>query len=231
MDAWGEYISHEIDISKKLDADFNFPKIHLISLWAEQVCRYGALQQYSAVRQEQAHKTNLKDGWNASNHNLNYLPQIIIFQRRIQCFEIRKRNLQALAQHRENSAAACKVLSSGADLASPLSPHSYAKPQFMRTQNHRDGKCPDAMKKNFTASLNNVEEATHYAAIFSGMREIIQHKSCNKRYILDEQLHAMELCIYHGINVPVEGLEDECISQMCGCTGSQSLRGGDRLNE
>jgi len=68
------------------------------------------LQKYSAEIHEQAHKTNLKDGWNASNHNLNYLPQVITFQRRILCFEIRVLNLQAIAQRQENSAAACKVL-------------------------------------------------------------------------------------------------------------------------
>jgi len=38
MNAWQDYISHEIDISKELDADFNFPKIHLMSHWAEQIC-------------------------------------------------------------------------------------------------------------------------------------------------------------------------------------------------
>jgi hypothetical protein len=31
MNAWREYISNEIDISKEFDADFNFPKIHLMS--------------------------------------------------------------------------------------------------------------------------------------------------------------------------------------------------------
>jgi hypothetical protein len=122
MNAWWDNISHEIDISKELDADFIFPKIHWMSHWAEQVGRFGALQQYSAERHEQAHKTNLKAGWNASNHNLNYLPQVITFQRRILCFEIRLLILQALAQRRENSAAACKVLPSGADLAAPQSP-------------------------------------------------------------------------------------------------------------
>jgi hypothetical protein len=83
MNASRDYISHKIDISKELDADFNFPKIHLMSHWAEQIRRYGPLQQYSAERHEQAHKTNLKDGWNASNDNLNYLPQVITFQHRI----------------------------------------------------------------------------------------------------------------------------------------------------
>jgi len=215
MNAWWDYISHEIDIFQELVADFNFPMIHLMSHWAEQIRRYGALQQYSAERHEQAHKTNLKDGWNTSNRNLNNLPQVITFQRRILCFEMRQLNLQALAQCRENSAAACKVVPSGADLAAPMSLKSYAKPDFMGPQNRRDGKHPDAMINDFRALLDNTQDATQRAAIFSGMREIIKHKSRNKTYILDEQLHAMELCINHGIKVQDEGLEGELTSQMC----------------
>jgi hypothetical protein len=53
----------------------------LMSHWVEQIWWYGALQQYSAERHDVAHKTNLKDCWKASNHNLNYLPQVITFQR------------------------------------------------------------------------------------------------------------------------------------------------------
>jgi len=41
----------------------------------------------------------------------------------------------------------------------------------------------------------------------------------------------MELCIHHGNKVEVEGLHGERISQMCRCTGSQSWRGGDQLND
>jgi len=205
--------------------------IHLMCHWAKQIRQYGALQQYSAERHEQGHKTNLKTGWNTSNYCLNFLPQVITFQRRILCLEIRELNLQAFAQHRENSAAACKVLPSGADLAAPLIPQSYAKPKFMGPQNRCDGKHPDAMIKDFRAFLNNTQDATHRAAIYSGMRECIKHKSHNKTYILDEQLHAIELCIYHGIKVQVEGVEGELISQMCRFTGSQSWRGGDQRND
>jgi hypothetical protein len=121
MNACQDYLGHEIDISEESDADFNFPNIHLMSHWAEHVRRYGALQHYSAERHEEAHKTNLNNGWNASNHNLNYSPQVLNFQGRILCFEIRELNLQALAQCSENSAAHCKVFPSGADLAAPLS--------------------------------------------------------------------------------------------------------------
>jgi hypothetical protein len=88
MNASRDDISQEIEVSKELDSNFNFRKIQLMSEWVEQIRRYGALQQYSAERHKQADKTNLKDCWNASNHNLNYLPQVITFQRRIVCFEI-----------------------------------------------------------------------------------------------------------------------------------------------
>jgi hypothetical protein len=37
MNAWRDYISHEIDVSKELDANFKIPKIHLMSHWAEQI--------------------------------------------------------------------------------------------------------------------------------------------------------------------------------------------------
>jgi len=50
------------------------------------------------------------------------------------------------------------------------------------------------------------------------------HKTRNNMYISDEQLHATELCISHGIKVQVQGLHVESISQMCRCTGSQSWR-------
>ena len=53
---WQDHISHEIDVSKELDADFNSPMIHLMSHWVEQIRRYGTLKQYSAERHEQAHK-------------------------------------------------------------------------------------------------------------------------------------------------------------------------------
>jgi hypothetical protein len=102
---------------------------------------------------------NLKDGWNASNQNLNYLPQVITFQRRILCFEIRQRNLQAPAQRRENSTAACKVLHSGADLVAPQSPQSSAKPEVMGPQNFRDGKHPDALINDIRALLDITQDA------------------------------------------------------------------------
>jgi hypothetical protein len=50
MAGWRDYISHEIDVSKKLDANFIFPKIHLIPHWVKQNGRYKTLQLDSAER-------------------------------------------------------------------------------------------------------------------------------------------------------------------------------------
>jgi len=223
MNAWRDYISHEIDVSKALDAELNILMIHLRSHWVEQIRWYVTLQQYSAKRHEQAHKTNLKDGWKASNHNLNYLLQVITFQRRILCFQIRDLNLQVFAQRQEHSTSAWKVLPSGADLAAPLSSQSYAKPEFMGPQNRGDGKHTDGMIKDFKALLDDTQDATHHVAKYSGRQELIKHKSRNRTYISDDQLCTMELCVYHGINVQVEGLDGECISQMC---DTQEARAG-----
>jgi hypothetical protein len=86
------------------------------------------------------------------------------------------------------------------------------------------------MIKVFSALLDNTQDTTHCVVIYCGTREFIKHKSRNKMYILDEQLHTMELCIYHGNKVQVEGLDGERKSQRCRCTRSQSWRGGDRRN-
>jgi len=213
---WG-YISHKIDVSKELDADFNCLKIHLMSDWVKQICRYGAFQQYSAQRHGQAPEMNLKDGWNASNDNLNFLPLVITYLRRMLGFEIREHNLQALSTRWENSATACNVLPSGTALAAPLCSHSSEKPKFMGPQNPHDGKHTDPMIKDFRALLENTQDITPHVAIYTGTWEFIKHKSHNKTYISDEQLHAMELCIQHGIKIQVEGLEGEHISEICQC--------------
>jgi hypothetical protein len=91
--AWQDFISHEIDVSNELDADFDVSKIHLMSHRVKQIRHYGALQQYSAKRHEHVHTPNLKDIRNPSNYNLNYLPRVISFQRHILSFEVRELNL------------------------------------------------------------------------------------------------------------------------------------------
>jgi len=196
--------------------------------WVKQIPRYGTLQQYSSARHEQALKTYLQDGWNTSHHNHHFLPQVITFEHRILSFKTRKLNLKALARCQDISAAACKVLQSGAVLASPMSPQFYAKPEIVGPQNHADGNHSDGMIKDFRGLLDHTQDATHRVEIDSRTREFMKHKSRNKTYISDDQLHTMEYCMYHCIQYQVEGLEGKRTSWMCRCTGSQSCRGVHR---
>jgi len=199
--------------------------------WVKHIRQYGTLQQYSAERHEPALKMNLKDGWNASNHNLNYLPQVLTIQHHILYFQITELNLQALTPSWENCSSSCNVLPSGAELAAPLSSQTYSKPEFIGPQNRRDEKLPEDLIKDFRTLLDNTQDATHRVTIYKGTLEFIKHKSCEKMYISDKQLHTMELCIYHGIKVQFEDLEGERISQVCQWTGSLSWRRQNQWND
>jgi hypothetical protein len=101
----------------------------------------------------------------------------------------------------------------------------------MGPQNPRDAKHPDSAIKQFKALVNNTQDASHRVAIYTTTRGFNKYKSRNLKYISDEQLHPMELCMYHGIKVSVESLDSNRISQMCRYTGNQSWSGGDRRND
>jgi hypothetical protein len=105
------------------------------------------------------------------------------------------------------------------------------KSKFMGPQNHHEGNHPDAMIKDLRALLNNAPYAMQHMVKFCGPRKFINDKSRNNAYISDEQLQALELCVYHGIKVAVEGLDGECTSPMCQCTGSLSWPREDGQND
>jgi hypothetical protein len=97
-------------------------------------------------------------------------------------------------------------------------------------QNCLDRKHPDAVIQDFTALLDKKQDAMHYLLIYNGALEFMPDMSCNKTYISDDYLHQIELCIYNGIKVHVEGLEGALIYLMCRCTRSQSSHMGNRCN-
>jgi len=191
MNALQAKISHEIDVSKQLDYDFNFLKILVMSQWIKQSHRYGDLQQPPAHRNEQLHTTHLKYHWNTSNHNLNYLPQLSTDQCRIFSFEASELNLQASAQCRTYSSASSNDLPSGADFASPLPSQSYVNHKFMGPQIYPDGKHPDTMIRDFRAILHTTEETKHRMVIISDAQEFTKQKRHKKTYTSDEQPHTM----------------------------------------
>jgi hypothetical protein len=120
-------ISHRIDVSKELDADYSFLNIELMCHWVEQSLRYGAIQQYSVERHNEAYNRNLQDSWNTSEHNLNYLLQVSLFWRCILDMAISELDLDALAQCWKYHATPCNVVSPSADMTASLSSWPYVK--------------------------------------------------------------------------------------------------------
>ena len=85
----------------------------------------------------------------------------------------------------------------------------------MGPYNRSDGMHPDTVINDFKVLCNITQDRKLRIAIYSGMRKCINHNVPGMTYILDEQFHGMELCIYHGIKVLVEGLDCKRISLMC----------------
>jgi len=73
-------------------ANYNFPKMHLISHFTDQINKYGSLPQYSTEICEASHKP-LKDAYRCSNH-LNAIPQILRTYTRVHGFSMREKNLE-----------------------------------------------------------------------------------------------------------------------------------------
>ena len=80
-------------------AHFNFPKIHLISHYAEQITRFGALGQYSTDISEAMHK-GLKDAYRRSN-KINSIDQIITTYTRDHTFSMKDLSIKSWTQARE----------------------------------------------------------------------------------------------------------------------------------
>jgi len=94
----------------------------------------------------------------------------------------------------------------------------------MGPQNHHDGQHADDGINDFTVLLDNRQDAMHRVTIYNGMQACPKHKSRNRTDISDEQLQSKECCIFHSIEIHVEGLEGERISKVQQWTGSQRWR-------
>jgi len=91
-DSWKVTIETEMAEYIEEGADFNFPKIHLMLHFWEQIQRFGSLRQWSMEIGECSHKHQIKDGFNSSNKTGDYYTQMINFYLRCDAFTVRNAN-------------------------------------------------------------------------------------------------------------------------------------------
>ena len=73
------------------DAHYNFPKMHLVSHFADQITKYGSLPQFSTDICEASHKP-LKEAYRQSN-KINVMTQIVDTYTRGHAFAMREKNI------------------------------------------------------------------------------------------------------------------------------------------
>jgi hypothetical protein len=95
-DEWKVFIANEVEDYKRINSDFNFPKLHLLEHFEDCIRHFGALKQWSTETSESCHKSLLKCGYNASNRNSSYTLQILNFNARKEAFDVRRRNNDAM---------------------------------------------------------------------------------------------------------------------------------------
>jgi len=77
----------------------------------------------------------------------------------------------------------------------------------MGPQHRCNGNHSDVMITDIRQWLNHIRDAMHCMTINIGTQEFIKHRSPDNTFIRDEQLHAMELGMYDGNNVQVQGFK------------------------
>jgi hypothetical protein len=87
----------EIDAVVQEQANFSFPKMHLLNHFARSIKRFGNLKQYSTEFSESAHRNVIKDAYNHSNKQIDIMDQIMAANDRINIFAMRELNLKRMA--------------------------------------------------------------------------------------------------------------------------------------
>jgi Plavaka transposase len=200
--AWNDFIHVEMVEHRDEGGDFNFPKIHQMLHFREQIQRYGCLKQWSTETGESSHRTQIKVPYNKSNRSGDIYSQILEHYLRGDAFAVRKLNRNAASTLK--SATSCE----------PTIPVSHGL-KFMSPQNS-----PAVAKiKTFAGVLASVTDLH--------LRNELRHAT--NRFLLSrkvgtntEALLSCTASVYHGIQVPVTNMHGDRVIQTIRCTGEQT---------
>ncbi|KAF8473800.1 hypothetical protein BDZ91DRAFT_845281 [Kalaharituber pfeilii] len=194
------------------EADFNFPKIHMLSHYADQIPRYGSLPQYSTEICETYHKL-MKDAYNRSNR-VDAMSQIVQIYTRDHGFAMRDKNLEAWSKELPHVKTAMESLirptrrveNMTADAGSPL---------FMKLM----GK----VNPEKIYSLKLIAEEYQLADLVSATRAYLQELIQTDSDI--ERLLSGPAELFTALQIPVPDLSDNgFILHHIRCTGRQKFR-------
>ena len=219
-------------------SDFNFPKIHLIQHFRDQIQRFGSLKQWSTEIGESSHKRQIKDGFNASNKTGDYYTQVINFYLRCDAFTVRKANLAAMSGKQTRKPGPEVVCATGSAAAAEegegpgagpqagprAEPSSNCRLKFISPQLQKGrGKVTD-----FRGLLGVITD--------EGLRKGLEHATC--RFLTSrginielDDLMGSAAAIYHGLEVKTSNMHGEETAQRLRCTGDNGWYSGTARND
>ena len=214
-DTWKTIIDSEMAEYIEEGSDFNFPKIHLMQHFRDQIQRFGSLKQWSTEIGESSHKQQIKDGFNASNKTGDYYTQVINFYLRCDAFTVRKANLEALSSQLEPLATR-NMIGSG--------PPSHCRLKFISPQQQKGkGKVND-----FRGLLDVIADKSLRKGLENATRRFLGSRGIN---IELEDLMGSTAAIYHGLEVKTLNMHGEETSQRLRCTGDKGWYSGAARND
>jgi hypothetical protein len=190
---WQILINAEMVEYHEGGSDFNFPKIHQLLHFGEQIRRYGSLKQWSTETGERSHRTQLKDPYNKSNRSGNIYRQMIEYYQRSDAFAIRRLNITATrGEHAESGRDAIEDSLAGVKFTSEQSSSGQAKITTFAT----------LLKSVRDEDLQN--ELRHATNRFLLSKKI---------KISPEDLLLCGVNVYHRIRIPLSNMYGELLTQ------------------
>lgn len=208
QETWKSIIESEMAEYIEDGSDFNFPKIHLMQHFREQIQRFGCLKQWSTEIGESSHKRQIKDGFNASNKTGDYYSQMINFYLRCDAFTVRRVNREATNQ------TPTALITEELPWSSVPNRLKFISPQL----------CTGKEKVNdFQGLLNVTRDDVVRNGLYTGTRRFLRSKRIN---IESDDLLKSTAGIYHGLEVEIGDMYGKRVTQRLRCTGEKGWYSG-----
>ena len=209
-DAWKAIIDSEMAEFIEEGSDFNFPKIHLMQHFREQIQQFGSLKQWSTEIGETSHKKQIKDGFNSSNKTGDYYTQLINFYLRCDAFMVRRANTEALSGLESIP---------GVTVAAGEGSCGRARLKFISPQLQKGR----SKVNDFRGLLDAIADV----GLRKGLEDATQRFLVSRKINIEStDLMGSTTAIYHGVEVRTKDMHGEETPQRLRCTGDKGWYSG-----
>ncbi len=221
--SWKDILLDEMQTYAEEGSDFNFPKIHLMMHFREQIQRYGSLRQWSTEIGESSQKNQIKDGFNASNKTGDYYTQMINYYLRCDAFAVRKMNRDAWSRKQTPGSTPLPSTTTSDTATSAVSPTSNAirrphltfiSPQQYKGQNK---------VTTFRSLLDGIADRDERDDFHNATHRFLRARNIN---IADDDLLSCAAAIFHGLEVEARDMHGRAVLQRLRCTADRTWYSG-----